>query len=339
MYSYSEDEHMPTHDTTQAPIAIYQSADGSISTEVRLDGETVWLTQDQMGRLFGRERSVVTKHLGSIFKELEMDEKSNVQNLHIANSDKPVKHYSLDVIISVGYRVKSVEGTRFRIWANRILKDYLVKGYALNEQRLARQQENIRQLERTLTLFQQNLIEQANLPEARGLVEVIAGYARTFVLLNQFDSERLPLDDFTTTIRYAIREDEALAGIAALKADMIGRGEASALFGNRKDDSFAGILGNILQSFGGEYVYPSIEEQAAHLLYFVIKNHPFSDGNKRIGAFLFIWFLQRNRHHLKSDGELKINDNALAAIALLVAQSDPVQKELMVHLIMNLIRS
>jgi prophage maintenance system killer protein len=267
-----------------------------------------------------------------------VDEKSNMQKMHIANSDKPVTLYSLDVIISVGYRVKSPEGTRFRIWANRVLKDYLVQGYALNKQRLEAQQENIRQLERTLSLFQQNLIEQASLPEARGLVSVIAGYARTFVLLNQFDSERLPLGDFATTIRYEIREDEALAGIAALKEDLIGRGEASVLFGNQKDDSFAGILGNILQSFGGEFVYPSIEEQGAHLLYFVIKNHPFSDGNKRIGAFLFIWFLQRNRHHLKSDGELKINDNALAAIALLVAQSDPAQKQLMIHLIMNLIR-
>lgn len=329
---------MPTQTSAQTPIAIYQSADGTIATEVRLENETVWLTQDQIGRLFGRERSVITKHLGNVFKEQELSEESNVQNLHIANSDKPVKHYNLDVIISVGYRVKSPEGTRFRIWANRILKDHLVLGYTLNQQRLTQQQENIRQLERTLSLFQQNLIEQASLPEARGLVNVIAGYARTFVLLNQFDSERLPLGDFATTIHYEIREDEALAGVAALKADMLARGEASALFGNQKDDSFAGILGNILQSFGGEYLYPSIEEQAAHLLYFVIKNHPFSDGNKRIGAFLFIWFLQRNRHHLKSDGELKINDNALAAIALLVAQSDPAQKQLMIHLIMNLIR-
>ncbi len=329
---------MQTQTSIQTPIAIYETADGVISTEVRLENETVWLTQDQIGRLFGRERSVITKHLGNVFKENELSEKSNVQNLHIANSDKPVKHYNLDVIISVGYRVKSPEGTRFRIWANRILKDHLVQGYTLNQQRLTQQQKNIRQLERALSLFQQNLIEQASLPEARGLVNVIAGYARTFVLLNQFDSERLPLGDFATTIHYEIREDEALAGIATLKADMLMRSEASELFGNQKDDSFAGILGNILQSFGGEYLYPSIEEQAAHLLYFVIKNHPFSDGNKRIGAFLFIWFLQRNRHHLKSDGELKINDNALAAIALLVAQSDPAQKQLMIHLIMNLIR-
>ncbi|MDP3847098.1 MAG: virulence protein RhuM/Fic/DOC family protein [Pseudomonas sp.] len=324
--------------TEQQAVLIYQQDDGSFTTEVRLDGETVWLNQEQISRLFGRERSVITKHLANVFREGELPEQSNVQNVHIAHSTKPIKLYSLDVIISVGYRVKSTEGTRFRIWANRILKDYLVQGYALNQQRLAQQQENIRQLERTLTLFQQNLIGQASLHEARGLVGVITGYARTFVLLNQFDSERLPQEGFADEISYEIQPREANAGIAALKSDLLAKGEASALFGNPKDDSFAGILGNIVQSFDGQLLYPSIEEQAAHLLYFVIKNHPFTDGNKRIGAFLFIWFLQRNQYHLKNDGELKINDNALAAIALLVAQSDPAQKQLMIHLIMNLIR-
>lgn len=332
---------MQTQTSAQSPIVIYQTADGAIATEVRLEGESLWLSLQQIAELFGRDKSQISRHLKNIFAAGELDRNSVVaENATTATDGKTyqVSYYNLDAIISVGYRVNSVEGTRFRIWANRILKDYLVQGYALNQQRLAQQQENIHQLERTLSLFQQTLIEQASLPEARGLVNVIAGYARTFVLLNQFDSERLPLGDFATTIHYEIREDEALAGIATLKADMLGRGEASELFGNQKDDSFAGILGNILQSFGGEYLYPSIEEQAAHLLYFVIKNHPFSDGNKRIGAFLFIWFLQRNRHHLKADGELKINDNALAAIALLVAQSDPAQKQLMIHLIMNLIR-
>jgi len=322
-------------------VLIYQKEDGQSAVEVRLEQDTLWLSLQQIADLFNRDKSRVSRHLKNIFETGELDVNSVVaENATTAADGKTykVKYYNLDAIISVGYRINSVEGTQFRIWANRVLKDYLVQGYALNRQRLEAQQENIRLLERTLTLFQQNLIEQASLPEARGLVSVIAGYTRTFVLLNQFDSERLPLGDFATTIRYEIREDEALAGIAALKADLIGKGEASGLFGNQKDDSFAGILGNILQSFGGEFVYPSIEEQGAHLLYFVIKNHPFSDGNKRIGAFLFIWFLQRNQHHLKTDGELKINDNALAAIALLVAQSDPAQKQLMIHLIMNLIR-
>ncbi len=335
---------MQTQSSAQTPITIYQSADGTIATEVRLEGETVWLTQKQIAEIFSTTPENILMHLQNVFRDAELLEEGTAKDFLVVRQEgsrqvkRSLKHYNLDAIISVGYRVNSKKGTQFRIWANRILKDHLVRGYTLNQQRLTQQQENIRQLERTLSLFQQNLIEQASLPEARGLVNVIAGYARTFVLLNQFDSERLPLGDFATTIHYEIREDEALAGIATLKADMLARGEASELFGNQKDDSFAGILGNILQSFGGEYLYPSIEEQAAHLLYFVIKNHPFSDGNKRIGAFLFIWFLQRNRHHLKSDGELKINDNALAAIALLVAQSDPAQKQLMIHLIMNLIR-
>jgi death-on-curing family protein len=322
-------------------VLIYQKDNGQSTVEVRLERETLWLSLQQIADLFNRDKSRVSRHLKMIFETGELDMKSVVaENATTAADGKTyqVKYYNLDAIISVGYRINSVEGTQFRIWANRVLKDYLVQGYALNTQRLQAQQEHIKQLERTLTLFQQNLIEQASLPEARGLVSVIAGYARTFVLLNQFDSERLPLGDFATAIRYEIQPAEAVAGIAALKANLMAQSEASELFGNQKDDSFAGILGNIVQSFGREFLYPSIEEQAAHLLYFIIKNHPFSDGNKRIGAFLFIWFLQRNQYHLKTDGELKINDNALAAIALLVAQSDPAQKQLMIHLIMNLIR-
>lgn len=176
------------------------------------------------------------------------------------------------------------------------------------------------------------------MPEAQGLVKVIADYAKTFVILNQFDSGRLPLADFDEDIRYQINYAEARAAIAILLKGLISKGAATELVGNEKDDSFAGVLGSVVQSFDGEYLYSSIEAQAAHLLYFIIKSHPFSDGNKRIGAFMFIWFLQRNQHHLKQSGELKINDNALAAIALLVAQSDPAQKDLMIHLIMNLIR-
>lgn len=214
--------------TTQqnaAPIVIYQSADGSISTEVKLEGETVWLSQKQMAELFDKDVRTINEHIINVFDEGELSQEATIRNFRIVRQEgqrqvvREIEHYNLDVIISVGYRVKSKQGTQFRIWANRILKDYLVQGYALNTQRLEAQQENIRQLERTLTLFQQNLIEQTSLPEARGLLNVITGYARTFVLLNQFDSERLPLGDFETTIRYEIQPDEALAGIAALKAD------------------------------------------------------------------------------------------------------------------------
>jgi prophage maintenance system killer protein len=325
-------------------VEIYTASDGTTRLSVTFEQDTVWLSQKQLAELFGKDVRTVNEHIGNIFDEQELTADSTIRKFRIVQKEgkrevtREIEHYNLDAIISVGYRIKSAQGTRFRQWATARLKEHLLRGYTLNEERLRLQQENIRQLEHTLTLFQQNLIDQAGLGEARGLVRVIADYARTFVLLNQFDSERLPLTDFTATIRYEIRYPEAVEAIALLKQDLIGRREAAELFGNQKDDSFAGILGNIVQSFGGEYLYPNVEAQAAHLLYFVIKNHPFSDGNKRIGAFLFIWFLERNRHHLKANGELKINDNALAAIALLVAQSDPTHKELMIHLIMNLIR-
>ncbi|WBG64196.1 virulence protein RhuM/Fic/DOC family protein [Pseudomonas citronellolis] len=332
-------------DTDEQGILIYEADDGHLAVEVRLEHDTLWLNLQQLSDLFGRDKSVISRHLKAIFDSRELDrERTVAKNATVQREGdrevtRQIDYYNLDAIISVGYRVNSRQGTRFRIWANQVLKDYLVQGYALNEQRLKAQQARVRELERTLTLFQQNLIDQASLPEARGLVSVIAGYARTFVLLNQFDSERLPAEGFDESIRYAIEPADAQAAITALKTDLLAKGEASELFGRPKDDSFLGILGNVTQSFAGQFLYPSIEEQAAHLLYFIIKNHPFTDGNKRIGAFLFIWFLQRNQHHLKHDGELKINDNALAAIALLVAQSDPRQKELMIHLIMNLIRN
>ncbi|MDH5694070.1 MAG: virulence RhuM family protein [Gammaproteobacteria bacterium] len=321
-------------------LLIYETENGEV--EVRLEKDTLWLSLQQIADLFGRDKSVISRHLGNVFKTNELGRASVVaKNATTAADGKTyqVEYFNLDAIISVGYRVNSWQGTRFRQWATARLKEHLVQGYTLNEQRLQQHQEQLKKLEQTLTLFQQNIIDQANLPEAKGLVRVISDYARTFVLLNQFDSERLPTTDFDEHIRYEIKYDEARSAINTLKQDLIAKGEATELVGNEKDDSFAGILGSIVQSFSGQFLYPSIEEQASHLLYFVIKNHPFSDGNKRIGAFLFIWFLQRNQHHLKTNGELKINDNALAAIALLVAQSDPKQKELMIHLIMNLIRN
>lgn len=327
-----------------ADIQIYQAENGALQVRFDANQDTVWLTQVQMGALFDTSTDNISLHLKNIYADNELDELSTTEDFSVVRREgerevkRRIKHYDLDAIISVGYRVSSKRAVQFRQWATRTLKEHLVRGYTLNEERLRTQQDNIRQLERTLTLFQKTLIEQASLTEARGLAQVIADYAQTFVLLNQFDSERLPVDGFNDELHFEIAFEPASAAVALLKADLLSRGEASDLFGRMKDDSFAGVLGNITQSFAGEYVYPSVESQAAHLLYFVIKNHPFTDGNKRIGAFLFIWFLTLNKHHLKTDGELKINDNALAAIALLVAQSDPQQKELMIHLIMNLIR-
>lgn len=314
-------------------IDIYKTPDNKVELKVKLENETVWLSQQQMVKLFERERSVITKHINNVFKEKELSEKSNVQKMHIANSDKPTAYYSLDVIISVGYRVKSKRGTQFRQWATQRLKEHLVKGYSINQKRLE-------QLQQTIQLINQSgQTENISLSEAKGMLEIINNYTQSFIVLNQYDSNSLVADKLNENITYEIKYDEAANAIAELKKQLIAKKQATEIFGNQKDESFKGILGNIVQSFGGEYLYRSIEEQAAHLLYFVIKNHPFSDGNKRIGAFLFIWFLEKNKHRFKKSGELKINDNALVALALLVAQSNPQEKELMVKLIINLINN
>ena len=248
------------------------------------------------------------------------------------------KLYNLDAIIAVGYRVNSKQATQFRIWANSVLRDYLIKGYALDEQRLKTQSRQIKELEKTLNLFQKAQSKILSHSEASGLLSVLTDYTHSFILLNQYDTGNFPEGGLNTNVTVEITLSRARKAIHDLKRRLMVQQEATELFGQPKDESFEGILGNIVQSFGEEYLYPSIEEQAAHLLYFIIKNHPFTDGNKRIGAFMFIWFLQLNQHHLKRSGESKINDNALVAIALLVAQSDPNQKDTMIKLIINLIK-
>ena len=323
-------------------IEIYQTLEKQTEIHVRFEGETVWLTQSQITELFQKDRTVITRHINNVFKDGELDEKVVCAKFahttkHGAIKDKTqettVKHYNLDVIISVGYRVKSKRGTQFRQWATQRLKDYLAKGYALNEKRLA-------QLHQTIQLISAGgNVDTLQLHEAKGLLEIITNYTQSFVLLNQFDSNNLNSGKLTENITYEIQYPEAKFAVEELKKKLIKKKEATALFGNEKDEGFKSSLRSIVQTFDGEYVYPSIEEQAAHLLYFVIKNHSFSDGNKRIGAFLFVWFLEKNKHRFKKSGELKINDNGLTALALLVAQSNPDDKELMIKLVINLIKS
>ncbi len=325
-------------------VILYQAEDGSLKTEVPMQGDTVWLNQKQMAELFNKDVRTVNEHIQNIYKENELSPESTIRDFRIVrqegnrNVTREIEHYSLDVIISVGYRVKSKQGTQFRIWATKILKEYLVQGYALDQERLKKQKQQIKELEKTLILFQQAQSDVLSQSEATGLLSVLTEYTHTFILLNQYDTGNFPEGGLNTNITCEINYPAAVKAIDDLKRSLINQNEATELFGRPKDESFQGILGNIVQSFGEEYLYPSIEEQAAHLLYFIIKNHPFSDGNKRIGAFMFIWFLQLNKHHLKQSGEVKINDNALVAIALLVAQSDPTQKEFMIKLIINLIR-
>ena len=313
-------------------ISIYETTSGSI--EVRLERDTVWLSQEQMGTLFGRERSVITKHVRNVFTEGELEEESNVQNMHIAGSDKPVRFYNLDVIISVGYRVKSPQGTRFRQWATLILREHLTQGYTLNRQRF---ETNVRELEAALQLVR----KAARSPDlqadmGRGLVDIVTRYTQTFVLLQRYD-EGLLTEPTTTPGGTLFTLAEARAALAGLKADLMGRGEASTLFAQEREEAFESLLGNLDQSVFGEPAYPSVESKAAHLLYFVIKNHPFADGNKRSGAFLFVDFLNRNGRLLDPTGHPVINDIGLAALALLVAESNPSHKDTMIRLIMNML--
>jgi death-on-curing family protein len=318
-------------------VEIYQTSDNQTQVEVRFDSDTVWLTQIQLTELFQSSKGNISEHVKHLFEEGELIKDETVRKFRTVQIEgkksvsREIDHYNLDVIISVGYRINSKRGTQFRQWATQRLKDHLVKGYTVNQKRLE-------QLQQTIQLIEQGgKAENLSISEAKGLLEIISNYTQSFVLLNQFDSNNLSVERLDEKITYEIKYKEAVAAIVELKKQLIKKKEASELFGREKDDSFAGILGSIVQTFDGQYLYRSIEEQAAHLLYFVIKNHPFNDGNKRIGAFLFVWFLEKNQHRFKKSGELKINDNALVALALLVAQSNPADKEIMVKLIINLV--
>lgn len=313
------------------PIAIFKTDDDQVSLQVSLEGETVWLSQAQMVELFGRERSVITKHINNIFKEGELDKKSNVQNLHIANSDKPVAFFSLDVIISVGYRVKSQRGVQFRQWATKVLNQYLVQGYALNEKRL---QERHIEFEQAIALLTATLTNQALVnDDGQAVLQVISDYARSWSLLQGYDEQSLTDNKTSQTQMVSISLEAALKAIDALKQELIIKGEATALFGQLRGDGLASALATIEQGFGDELFYPNVASRAAHLLYFVIKNHPLADGNKRSGSFLFLWYLRLNQHFLAKPVEQLINDNTLVALALLVAESKPEQKALIIRLI------
>ncbi len=305
-----------------------------VSLEVKLKDETVWLTQGQMAELFSTERSVITKHLRNIFGITELHKKSNVQKMHIPNSDKPVQFYNLDVIISVGYRVNSKRGTQFRIWATNILKQHLIQGYTLNNKRLKEQAQSLKTLQRTVQMLA-DLSERKALTsdEAKNLFQVIRDYSYGLDILDDYDHGRITVKSATKKESYRLTYDEAIRLIEQMRQKFV----SSGLFGREKDDSFKSSLGAIYQTFSGKDLYPSVEEKAANLLYLVVKNHSFVDGNKRIAAALFIWFLDKNRLLYRVDGSKRIADNALVAITLMIAESQPKEKEVIVALVVNLI--
>lgn len=313
--------------------------DANQPVQVRLDGETLWLTQRQMAEVFATTPENVVMHLKNIFREGELDEAATAKDFLAVQMEgkrqvqRRLKHYNLDAIISIGYRVNSTRATRFRQWATRVLREHLTQGYSLDRERF---EKNAAELEAALQLVRKAAAGEAlTANQGRGLVDVIARYTHTFLWLQRYDEGLLTAPAGSPGGVLPTLE-EAQAAIARLKADLMARGEASELFGRERGDAFAALLGNLDQSVFGEPAYPTVETKAAHLLYFVIKNHPFSDGNKRSGAFLFVDFLARNGRLLR-DGVPVINDVGLAALALLVAESDPKAKDVMTRLIENML--
>ncbi|MBQ2950467.1 MAG: virulence protein RhuM/Fic/DOC family protein [Prevotella sp.] len=317
---------------TDNKIIIYQTEDGQTQIDVRLESETVWLSTSQMAMLFDKEESNIRRHVINVFKEGELERDNNVQKIHVNGIKKPVPYYNLDVIISVGYRVKSKRGTAFRIWARQIIKDYLVKGYAVNERIHKEQIGELRQLVGMLGRTIQNQ-PVLSTDETNALFDVVVDYTYALDTLDDYDYQRLVVKETTPEEKFHATYDNAMEAIRALR-DKFG---GSKLFGNEKDDSFKSSIAQIYQTFGGEELYPSVEEKAAMLLYLVTKNHSFSDGNKRIAATLFLWFLNNNGILYREDGTKRLADNTLVALTLMIAESRTEEKDVMVKVVVNLI--
>ena len=314
-------------------IVIYQTPDGKTQIDVRLENDTVWLNVAQMASLFMKEESNVRRHVLNAFKEGELErDDNNVHFLHVNGVKKPVPFYSLDVIISVGYRVHSKRGTAFRIWARKIIKDYLVKGYVVNERIHKEQLGELRQLVQVASRAISNQ-KLAKTVESQDLLNVVVDYTYALDTLDNYDYERLTIEKTTKQEKFHATYDNAMEEIARLR-DKFG---GSALFGNEKDESFKSSIGQIYQTFGGEELYPCVEEKAAMLLYLVTKNHSFSDGNKRIAATLFLWFLNNNGILYREDGSKRLADNTLVALTLMIAESKTEEKDVMVKVVVNLI--
>jgi DNA ligase (NAD+) len=325
-----------TKNLPTSSLAIFETSDGSVKVDVRVLDETVWLSLNQISEIFGRDKSVIAKHIKNIFREEELEKNSVVAFFATTAQDGKVyevEHFNLDAIISVGYRVNSKRGVQFRQWASKLLKEYLVKGYNLNKEELVN--DKLKELQDSIDLISKTLANNALVNSTgKEVIEIIKAYSKTWDLLIRYDENNLELPQNVTSSKSEIISYEcAIEYVESFKSSLFksSQGEEG-LFGIEREDGLRAILGNIMQSFGGEYLYPSIEEKAAHLLYFIIKDHPFSDGNKRIGSFLFLLYLKMVGISLD-----KINENTITALALLVAESHPDQKELMIKLIMHIL--
>ncbi|GAB1431649.1 RhuM family protein [Spirochaetota bacterium] len=320
-------------------IVIYTASDGTVQTEVRMEADTLWLTQYQLEELFETDRTSIVKHIQNIFETSELDQRATcakfaqVRKEGSRNVKRYIQYYNLDVILSVGYRVNSKRGTQFRIWANRILKEHLVQGYTINEKRLKEQRENFLRLQESIRLLERSLLEQVeSVDEARNIVCVLAEYAKGLEILDDYDHEKLEQHGKTLKDALVIDASEFYSVVETMRRDF-----DSAVFGQAKDNSFESSVRQIYQSFGGTELYPSIEHKAAMLLYLVVKNHSFVDGNKRIAAALFLYFLDKNGLLFGSNGQRKISDEGLATLTLLIAISKPQEKDTMVNIVITIL--
>jgi len=321
-------------------IKIYKTKEGTTSIEVKLEDETVWLNQNQLEELFETNRTSINRHISNIYKSKELVEEATCAKIAQVQEEggrevkRSIKYYNLDLIIAVGYRVNSKRGTEFRKWANEILKDYLVRGYIINQKKLEKQVEQLSELQETVRILSQTVYhKELTTDESKGLLNIIANYSYALDILDQYDYQTLKVSETSGKETYQLTYEEAIQQIELTKITF----GNSDLFGHEKDDSFRSSVSTIYQSFDGVDLYPSIEEKAANLLYFVVKNHSFSDGNKRIAAFLFLYFLEKNRILFDVDGNKRIADNALVALTLMIAVSKPDEKETMVKVVVNLI--
>ncbi len=320
-------------------IMIYKSEHGP-ELQVKMDKNTIWLTQGQIAELFGTQRPAITKHLNNIIKDGELDEKSVSSILeHTATDGKKykTKFYSLDMIISVGYRVNSKKATQFRIWATNVLKKYVLNGYAVNEKRLLETKNNLEKLQNTISFLRKKAKAELLKGQEKEILDLLANYSKTLTLLEQFDKNKLK-GIKAGKAKFVLRYNDCQRIIKEIKNELISKKEAGSLFGNEMDGRLESIIKNLYQTFAKKELYASLEEKASHVLYLIIKDHPFSDGNKRIGSFLFVYFLDKNNYLYREDGEKKINDNALTALALLIAESNPKEKEQMIALVTQLLK-
>ena len=320
-------------------IIIYKSSKNEVELRVRFEDETVWLTQKLIAELFGVTIPTINEHLKNIFGTEELDRNSVIRNFRITASDGKeydTKHYNLDAIIALGYRVNSKIATKFRIWATKVLKNYLLKGYVINEKRLLEARNKFNELQTAISFLQKQASKKQLKGQEKEILNLLADYSKTLSLLEKYDKNKLKTGKGQKA-KFVLEYQNCLNIIFELKKNLVAKKEASELFGSKGQNAFESVVKNLYQTFGGKELYRSIENKAAHLLYLTIKDHPFVDGNKRIGSFLFVYFLDKNDYLYRNGGEKKINDNALTALALLIAESDPKEKDVLIKVAINLL--